>query len=395
MRSPIKIAFVGGGEGSFIIGAAHKPGSLMDGRFQLVAGAFSRSPEKSKAAAAGYLIDPKRAYGSYEEMLRAEIARPDGARAVVIGTPNHTHVEIALLAHELGFHIFCDKPLSNNLESAQSLYDAVTGARGEPRAFVVTHNYTRSAMAVMAAEMVQLGMIGKVHTIEARYRQGWLASALELDDQKQAEWRTDPARAGAGCFGDIAVHAFAQALLMGQVVPNSISANLRTVVEGRKNDDCGDARLTCHGGAVINLVSSQVMHGHANDHCIEVHGTAGSLYWRQEQPDLLQHRENGQPLKTYQQGACKMTQIAASLCRTPGGHPEGYLEAFGNVYRLGADQIEALQNGQTPAENPLQRAPGIELGLMGNVFIDLAQKSSAQAGARLAFNHPLFAAPQR
>ena len=184
--------------------------------------------------------------------------------------------------------------------------------------------------------------------------------------------------------------AFMQALMIGGVVPKSISARLGTHVEGRKIDDHGFAYMECHGGAKIMLTSSQVMQGHSNDHNIEVCGTTGSLVWNQENPDYLILKRNGQAVAVYQRNACKMTPIAGSLCRVPGGHPEAYLEGFGNVYKQVAAEIEALENGTALTENPLARAPGIIVGMMGNVFIERCQTSSAQGGAILTFDHPLF-----
>ena len=222
-------------------------------------------------------------------------------------------------------------------------------------------------MAVMATEMVRSGDIGEVHTVNANYTQGWLATKLEDSDQKQAKWRTDPKKAGAGATGDIGVHDFMQAIMMGNLIPEKISARLGTVVKGRNIDDCGSATITCTNGAVINHYCSQVLHGHANNHWIEVCGTKGTLKWVQEDPDYLEKRVNGKPFMRYQRNAGDfMTPVAASLCRVPGGHPEAYLPGFANVYRQFADQIENGIEGKTD----LELAPGIIDGMKGNVFIE-------------------------
>ncbi len=390
MIEKIRVAFVGGGEGSFIIPSAHKPAIMMDNNYEIVAGAFSSDPERAKKAAPDYRINPNRAYTSWLEMLDKEEDREDGADVIVVGTPNDLHVLVCLEAWKRGFHVVTDKPMSHCREEAQRLYDAVkttTSTSDTKQNFAITHNYMRNAMAVMAAEMVRGNAIGEVHTIHANYTQGWLALKLENTNQKQAKWRTNPKTAGAGAVGDIGVHAFMQAIMMGNVVPKTISAHLGTVVQGRAIDDCGKATIVCQNGAVIHLYCSQVQHGHANNHWIEVCGSKGTLKWVQEDTDYLEHRVNNKPLMRYQRNAGDyMTPVAASLCRVPGGHPEAYLEGFANIYQQFATQIK-YGNEQ---EGSLENAPGITDGMMGNVFIERCQTSSAEDGAWIEFDHDVF-----
>ncbi len=375
-NTKIKVALVGGGEGSFIIRAAHMPAIMMDNHYEVVAGAFSSNPERSKASAAHFRVDEDRAYGSWQEMLEKEIEREDGARMVVIGTPNHLHVPIAIAAWNLGYHVVTDKPMSNTLAEAEKLYYLVKNDTRKKQVFAITHNYMRNPMAVMAAEMVRNGDLGGIHYVSANYFQGWLADKLEDEGHKQASWRTNPDQAGAGAFGDIGVHAFMQAIMMSNLDPDTIMAQLNTLVEGREVDDHGFAIISTLQGARIILQASQVMQGHVNNHWIEVCGTKGSLLWRQEDPDYLELKVNGKPKSTYQRNACTMTPIAASLCRVPGGHPEAYLEGFANVYSQVANQIHCIENGLALPTDLLALAPNVGDGYSGNIFIECCQRSN-------------------
>ena len=394
LNRKLRLGLIGGSEGSFIA-TIHRIAALMDNRAELVCGAFSSDPGRSKAAASIHGVDPSRAYGSYDEMCSEESGREDGADILICAAPNHVRVPACTAAWNAGFHVMTDKPLSNSLTDAVALYELVKGGGNGKQQFGVTHNYTRNPMAIQAADMVAQGELGEIHTVVAEYFQGWLLKKLEEmmgeGGQKQAEWRTDPKRAGAGCWGDIATHAFIQALVVAGVIPARLSCSLKTLVEGRNIDDHGTANIECTNGAELIVTASQVMPGHLNDLRLAVHGSKKSLVWHQESPEGLLVLENGEPKKIYDRaGGGYMTPGASSVCRTPGGHPEAYLEGFGNVYTTFYNQVVAAETGETLADDAV-RAPGIECGVQGNIFIDLSQKSSADGRSWQTVEHEVFA----
>src|SRR6476469_8929880 len=283
LNRKLRMGLVGGGQGSFI-GRVHSIAACLDNRAVVVAGALSSDPAKAKASAPDYDIAPDRAYGSYREMIDAEKKRPEGDRIdfVRVTTPNHTHYEIAKAVAEAGFNVVCDKPLTFDLAQAEDLAKVVqkTGV-----VFAVTHNYTGYPLVRQARDMVRSGELGEVNAVRAFYVQGWLRTRLEASDQKQAAWRTDPKRSGAaGCFGDIATHAYNLGRYMTGLLPAEISCHLKTFETGRQLDDYGHAVIRFENGALGTVTASQVSHGRENDVTIEIDGTKGSLIWRQEEP---------------------------------------------------------------------------------------------------------------
>src|SRR6056297_1514120 len=298
LNRKLRMGLVGGGQGSFI-GRVHTIAACLDNRAEVVAGALSSNPERSKQSAPDYDIDESRAYGSYEEMFDAESKLPDDTRIdfVSVTTPNHTHYEVARAAVEAGFNVICDKPMTFDLTQAEALQKTVEGT---DVVFAVSHNYTGYPLVRQAREMILGGELGEINAIRAQYIQGWLRTPLESEEQKQASWRTDPSKSGAaGAFGDIATHAYNLGRYMTGLLPEKISCNLKTFVEGRKFDDYGTAVIRYQNGGLGTVTASQISHGRENDIAIEIDGTKGSLRWRQENPNEMIVRQNGQPHKIY------------------------------------------------------------------------------------------------
>src|SRR5271156_4528894 len=294
LNRKLRMGLVGGGQGAFI-GRVHATAAGLDNRDVLVAGALSSDPAKAKASAPDYDIKPERAYASYQEMIAAELKLPAAERVdfVSVATPNHTHFEIAKAFAEAGFNVMCDKPMTFDLAQAEELAKVVakTGV-----VFGVTHNYTGYPLVRQARDMVLSGELGEINAVRAFYIQGWLRTRLESDNQKQAAWRTDPAKSGAaGCFGDIATHAYNLGRYMTGLLPDSISCNLKIFESGRKLDDYGHAVIRYENGALGTVTASQITHGRENDVTIEIDGTKGSLQWRQEDPNQMTVRQNGRP----------------------------------------------------------------------------------------------------
>src|SRR5947207_2347813 len=298
LNRKLRMGLVGGGQGAFI-GRVHATAAVLDNRAALVAGALSSDPAKAKASAPDYDIKPERAYGSYQEMIAAELKLPAGERIdfAAVATPNHTHYEIAKAFAEAGFNVMCDKPLTFDLAQAEDLAKVVqkTGV-----VFGVTHNYTGYPLVRQARDMVLSGELGEINAVRAFYIQGWLRTKLESSGQKQADWRTDPRRSGAaGCFGDIGTHAYNLGRYVTGLLPEQISCQLKTFEGGRQLDDYGTAILRYSNGALGTVTASQVSHGRENDIWIEVDGTKGSLEWHQEEPNKMWLRVNGEPHKLY------------------------------------------------------------------------------------------------
>jgi predicted dehydrogenase len=362
----------------------------MDNRAALIAGALSSDPKRAKDSAADYDILPERAYESYTQLLENELRLPDDKRIdfVSIATPNHTHFEIALAAVKAGFNVICDKPMTFDLRQAEKLAAAVE-ASGV--VFALTHNYTGYPLVRQAREMILDGELGEIQATRASYIQGWLRTRLESSDQKQAAWRTDPKRSGAaGCFGDIATHAFNLTRYMTGLIPEKISCHLRTFETGRQLDDYGTAIIQFINGGMGTVTASQISHGRENDLSIEIDGTSGSLVWRQENPNEMVVRQNGQPHKIYTRdpNAPFMNQAGASACRLPSGHPEAFFEAFANVYRAAYDNICLRLAGKSFAKVDTVY-PNVGDGVEGMYFIEQAVASSNQAGAWLPLQHKL------
>lgn len=383
----LRMGLVGGGQGSFI-GRVHSIAACLDNRAAIVAGALSSSPERSKASAPSYDIPEERAYGSYEEMLDAESKLPDGERIdfISVTTPNSTHAEIALAAVKAGFNVVCDKPMTFDLGQAEELANVVDNS---DVVFALTHNYTGYPLVRQAREMIMSGELGEIQAVRTQYIQGWLRTRLEAESQKQASWRTDPTKSGAaGCFGDIATHAYNLGRYMTGLLPAEISCHLRTFVEGRQLDDYGTAVIKYQNGGLGTITASQISHGRENDVLIEIDGTKGSLLWRQENPNEMIVRQNGHPHKIYTRdpNAPFILGSAAASCRLPSGHPEGFFEAFANVYTAAFDAMVLRSEGKD-FEKVNTTYPNVHDGVEGMYFIQQSVASSKENGAWLPLNH--------
>ena len=385
LNRKLKMGLVGGGQGSFI-GKVHSIAACLDNRAEVVAGAFSSNPDRSKASAGDYDVSEDRAYGSYEEMFEKEAAKPEGERIdfVSITTPNHVHFEVAKAAIEAGLNVVCDKPMTFDLGQAEELANLVDNS---DIVFALTHNYTGYPLVRQAREMIQNGELGEIQAIRSNYIQGWLRTRLESSDQKQAAWRTDPTKSGAaGCFGDIATHAYNLGRYMTGLLPESISCHLRTFEEGRALDDYGTAIIKYQNGGLGTVTASQISHGRENDVFIEIDGTKGALQWRQEEPNAMIVRCNGEPHKIYTRdpNAPFMNGSGQAACRLPSGHPEAFFEAFANIYGSAFDAMIAKAQGES-VERKDTVYPNVHDGVEGMLFIQQCVESSKQDGAWLDF----------
>ena len=374
LNRKIRMGMVGGGQGAFI-GGVHRIAAALDQQIELVCGAFSSDPERSKASGKDFFLPVSRCYADFEAMMAEEAKLPEGERMdfVAIVTPNHVHFPAAKAALEAGFHVLSDKPATFNLEEAKILAGIVkkTGLK-----YALTHNYTGYPMVKQARDMILSGQLGKIRKIVVEYPQGWLATALEKEDQKQAAWRTDPKRSGAaGCIGDIGTHAENLAEYMSGLQIKELAADLTHFVDGRLLDDDGNLLLRFEGGAKGILHASQISVGEENSLNIRVYGELGGLEWHQMEPNsLLVHRLN-QPTQIYRTGNAYLCEKAAAHTRIPAGHPEGYLEAFANIYRNFAADLAATISGQ-PASPHASDYPTIEDGVRGMAFIEAVVASS-------------------
>ncbi len=378
----IRLGMVGGGRDAFI-GAVHRIAARIDEHYDLVAGAFSSTPEKSKASGADLGIDPKRAYGDFAEMARAEARRKDGIQAVAIVTPNHMHAPAAKEFLKRGIHVICDKPLTATLPEAKKLAAA---AASSDALFILTHNYTGYPMIRQAQAMIAAGELGEIRVVQAEYAQDWLAEPLEQTGQKQAGWRTDPAKTGAGgATGDIGTHAFNLASFVTGLELDTLSADLQAFVPGRRVDDNGHVMLRFKGGARGMLWCSQVASGCENALTLRVYGTKGGIEWAQENPNYLWHGALGQPRRLLTRGGAGPAPEAARVSRVPAGHPEGYLEGFANIYAEAARAIRARLAGQDIPSDVV--FPTIRDGVTGVAFVDACVRSSARNAAWVALNN--------
>jgi predicted dehydrogenase len=386
LNRKLRMALVGGGQGSFI-GRVHCTAAVLDNRAVLVAGALSSNPEKAKASAPDYDIPAARAYGSITELIEKEKQLPEDQRIdfVSVTTPNHTHYDIAKAAVEAGFNVICDKPMTFDLKQAEDLAAAVDKSGV---VFAVSHNYTGYPLVRQAREMILAGELGEINAIRSNYIQGWLRTKLEESGQKQAAWRTDPSKSGAaGCFGDIATHAYNLARYMTGLLPDKISCHLRTFEPGRKLDDYGTAIITFENGALGSVTASQISHGRENDLFIEIDGTKGAIQWRQEEPNVMVVRQNGQPHKLYTRaGGPYLSELSSASSRLPSGHPEAFFEAFANVYRSAYDAMVARATGEK-IEKVNTIYPNVNDGVEGMYFIQQCVASSQQNGAWLPLKH--------
>lgn len=367
----IRLGMVGGGQGAFI-GAVHRIAARIDDQYELVAGALSSDPARARASALELGIAPDRAYGSFEEMAKAEAARPDGIEAVAIVTPNHMHAPAAKVFLEAGIHVICDKPLTLDVWQAKELVELVdkTG-----KVFAVTHNYTGYPMVRQARAMIEKGELGEIRLVQAEYPQDWLTERAEASGSKQAEWRTDPKRSGAGgCIGDIGTHAYNLACFVTGLELDELLAQLTTFVEGRLLDDDVQILMRFKGGAKGMLWASQVAVGHENGLKLRVYGTKGGLEWTQADPNYLWFTRFGEPKQLLTRGGAGAWAEASRVTRVPAGHPEGYLEGFANIYAEAARAIIAARDGGKPDEAVL--FPTVRDGLKGMQFIEAAVASS-------------------
>ncbi len=368
------MGMVGGGQGAFI-GAVHRMAAALDGEIELVCGAFSSAPAKSKASGEALYLPASRVYGSYEEMIQREKQLPEGERMdfVSIVTPNHLHFGPAKAALENGFSVVCDKPLCFSMEEAYELQRLV---RQSGLLFALTHNYTGYPMVKQARAMVRNGELGKIRKIVVEYPQGWLSTKLEDSNQKQASWRTDPQRSGiAGSMGDIGTHAENLAEYISGLQITELCADLSTFVPGRLLDDDGNVLLRFDNGAKGVLHASQISAGEENNLNIRVYGEKGGLEWHQMEPNSLIVKWLDKPKQVLRTGVGDLSPEAAAHTRIPAGHPEGYLEAFANIYRNFAICLRARLQGREP--DPIyQDFPTVGDGLRGMRFIQRVVESS-------------------
>ncbi|POR55581.1 Gfo/Idh/MocA family protein [Bosea psychrotolerans] len=371
----IRLGMVGGGEGAFI-GAVHRIAARLDDRYELVAGALSASPDKAMRSAEAIGLPPGRSYPDYRSMARAEAARPDGIEAVAIVTPNHMHASVAEAFLEAGLHVICDKPLTATLAEARRLRDK---ARASGLIFAVTYNYSGYPLVRHARAMVQAGEFGAIRVVQVEYAQDWLAGPLEASGQKQAEWRTDPARSGAGgCIGDIGTHAYQLAHFVTGMAPEQILAELTSFVPGRRLDDNAQILLRYGNGARGALWASQVAPGSDNGLRLRVFGEKGGLDWSQEEPNQLVWSPLGEAPRLIKRGTTAVNAAGQRVSRIPSGHPEGYLEAFATIYAEVAEAILARRKG-APLD-PMVTFPTIEDGFAGVAMVEAALRSHAVGG---------------
>jgi len=376
-RSPrIRLGMVGGGRDAFI-GGVHRIAARIDDQFELVAGCFSSTPEKSLASGADLGLPEGRVYTSFSDMAVREARRKDGIQAVAIVTPNHMHAPVAMPFLRRGIHVICDKPLTATLAEAKKLAKA---AEASGVVFVLTHNYTGYPMVRQARQMVAAGELGDIRVVQVEYAQDWLSEPLEQTGQKQAGWRTDPAQSGAGgSTGDIGTHAFNLASFVTGLTLESLAADLQSFVPGRRLDDNGHVLLRFQGGARGMLWCSQVAPGNENALRLRVYGPKAGLEWAQEDPNYLWFTPLGQPRRLITRGGAGAGAAAARVSRVPPGHPEGYLEGFATIYAEAARAIRAKEAGQAADADVV--FPTVADGVAGVAFVDACVRSSARNGA--------------
>ncbi len=374
-----RMGMVGGGPGAFI-GPVHRIAAELDGRIEMVAGAFSQSAERSKAAGESFRIDPARAYAGYEEMLKAEKGRPDAIDFVVIATPNHLHLPVAKAALEAGFPVVSDKPATATYDEVLALEKVVAKA-GLP--YALTHTYAGYSLVREARAICASGELGPIRKIAVEYLQGWLSHPLEATGQKQASWRSDPKLNGpGGCIGDIGTHAFHMVEYVTGLEVTELNAALRSVVKGRPLDDDCSALMRLNNGASGVLMASQIAAGEGNGLRLRVYGEDASLDWKQEDPNRLRIKRVEGPEEIRHAAGGYLSADARTVTRLPGGHPEGYLEAFAVLYREFADVLTAWKAGDK--KSLPATLPGIKAGVRGMRFIDRAIESS-KSGSWIKF----------
>jgi predicted dehydrogenase len=370
----LRLGMVGGGEGAFI-GGVHRMAARIDDCWALTAGAFSADAMRSIAFGRGLGLAEERCYGDWRAMAKVEAARADGVDAVAIVTPNHVHHAPARAFLEAGIAVICDKPLTTTLADALALADAAKRS-GAP--FVLTHNYSGYAMARQMRAMVAAGALGAVRVVQGEYAQDWLAR--DLPGHKQADWRGDPARAGAGgALGDIATHAYHLATFVIGETAEAVSAETSRFVPGRRLDDDVQVQLRWRSGARGQIWASQVAIGAANALRLRIYGEDAALEWSQEEPDLLRYARLGEAPQLLRRGGPGLSPAAAAATRIPAGHPEGYLEGFAQIYADAAELVRAHKQRRAPDAHALS-APGVQDGVDGVRFIAAAVESAAADG---------------
>jgi predicted dehydrogenase len=379
-RRRLRLGMVGGGQGAFI-GAVHRLAARMDDRYELVAGCFSSTAERSKASGVELGIDPARCYGGFAEMAEAEKARADGVDVVSIVTPNDVHWPAAREFLTRGTHVICDKPMTTSLADARAMAELVERSGC---AFVLTHNYTGYPMVRQARAMVRDGLLGPIRVVQAEYAQDWLTTRLEDTGHKQAGWRVDPARSGpAGAMGDIGTHAMNLAAFVTGLELDRVAADLTSFVPGRALDDNGSVLLRFAGGAKGMLWASQVAPGNENALRLRVYGEKAGLSWAQEDPNYLHFTPFGEPPRLISRGGAGAGPEAGRVTRTPPGHPEGYLEGFANIYADAAELVWARIEGREP-DAGATAAPTARDGVAGVAFIEAVVESGRKDGAWVA-----------
>jgi predicted dehydrogenase len=373
-KRKLHMGMVGGGPGSFI-GRVHYMAAILDGQIDLVCGAFSSRPEKSKITGAEYYLKPDRVYNTYQEMIEKEAGLPEGVRMdfICIVTPNHLHYEPARLAMEHGFHVVCDKPLALNSEEAEAM---VRIKEETGMLFALTHTYSGYPMVKEARRLIREGALGKIRKVVSEYPQGWLSEPLERTDHVQASWRGDPKRSGKTCcVGDIGTHAFHLAEYVTGMRTEALLADLSTLVPNRVLDDDANMLLHFEGGARGVLYASQISAGEENAVKLRVYGEKGGIEFNQMEPNTLIIKWHDRPVEVRRTGTGFVSDIAKYNTRVPAGHPEGYIEAFANIYRNAATCMQHIMEGTAPPPEA-EDYPTIYDGLRGMKFVDRAVESS-------------------
>ena len=377
MKRRLRLGMVGGGRGAFI-GAVHRMAARLDDRYEFVAGVLSSDPQRSRDSGADLLLEADRCYATIDDMVRAESTRPDRIDVVAIVTPNHLHYEPARKFLEAGFHVICDKPLTTTIADAENLAAAAERAR---RILAVTYNYSGYPLIRHAQQMIASGELGALRVVQVEYAQDWLTNLLEAQDNKQAAWRGDPQKSGiAGAVADIGTHAFHLMEFITGLRVTQIAAELSIHVTGRKLDDNAQMMLRFANGARGALWASQVAPGNENGLRLRIYGDKGGIEWSQESPNHLRFAPAGEAPRMIARGGAGAGPAAASATRIPSGHPEGYIEAFAQVYRDIAELIAATDAQIAPSANALL-VPTMKDGVRGVQFIHAAVESSRRDAA--------------
>ena len=374
VQPKLRLGMVGGGQGAFI-GEVHRIAARLDDKYELLAGALSSDSARAAASAAELGIESDRSYESFEDMAVMEAARGDGIEVATIVTPNHLHYSAARAMLRAGIHVICDKPLTATLAQAEELAEL---ANKSNLLFAVTYNYSAYPMVRLARELVAQGRLGDIRIVQVEYSQDWLATNIEDDDQKQAAWRTDPEKAGAGgCIGDIGTHAFHLAEFISGLKTTEILADLSSFVGKRKLDDNANILLRFDNGAKGSLWSSQIAAGNENALRIRLYGDKAGIDWSQENPNYLSITTLGGNREILSRGSNSIPVATGTMTRLPAGHPEGFLEAFGTLYRDIAEQLHARRSNRN-SDPDAMLVPGIADGLRGMRFIEKAVSSNTE-----------------